>query len=320
MKLIIKIIKRIILSVIILYGYNLIASRFNLIIPINIMTVGSISVLGFPILFVFVLLKVILFYEDELVDTYLNEFYKQLLICGLNESNEVGISKEKLINLLENKSYPDLLEIKPENNVIKKEQLLEMMEKFSNKSVYGTYQIYVIHHAEMLNLSSANTILKFLEEPENNIIAVLLSTHRYKVLPTILSRCTVMTLKQEKSNMIDVNDNQILIKLLNNLLIDTEPLIILFNDYYESLFQTKELSLDTLKKISKILQYYIQTNDLSSLSIKSSDINLNKFQLLEIVSIIDEFSVKLQYNVNIKLWLDSLLIKLTEVKNEIFNY
>lgn len=258
--------------------------------------------------------------EDELVDTYLNEFYKQLLICGLNESNEVGISKEKLINLLENKSYPDLLEIKPENNVIKKEQLLEMMEKFSNKSVYATYQIYVIHHAEMLNLSSANTILKFLEEPENNIIAVLLSTHRYKVLPTILSRCTVMTLKQEKSNMIDVNDNQILIKLLNNLLIDTEPLIILFNDYYESLFQTKELSLDTLKKISKILQYYIQTNDLSSLSIKSSDINLNKFQLLEIVSIIDEFSVKLQYNVNIKLWLDSLLIKLTEVKNEIFNY
>lgn len=258
--------------------------------------------------------------EDKLVDTYLNEFYKQLLICGLNESNEVGISKEKLINLLENKSYPDLLEIKPENNVIKKEQLLEMMEKFSNKSVYGTYQIYVIHHAEMLNLSSANTILKFLEEPENNIIAVLLSTHRYKVLPTILSRCTVMTLKQEKSNMIDVNDNQILIKLLNNLLIDTEPLIILFNDYYESLFQTKELSLDTLKKISKILQYYIQTNNLSSLSIKSSDINLNKFQLLEIVSIIDEFSVKLQYNVNIKLWLDSLLIKLTEVKNEIFNY
>ena len=195
-----------------------------------------------------------------------------------------------------------------------------MMEKFSNKSVYGTYQIYVIHHAEMLNLSSANTILKFLEEPENNIIAVLLSTHRYKVLPTILSRCTVMTLKQEKSNMIDVNDNQILIKLLNNLLIDTEPLIILFNDYYESLFQTKELSLDTLKKISKILQYYIQTNDLSRLSIKSSDINLNKFQLLEIVSILDEFSVKLQYNVNIKLWLDSLLIKLTEVKNEIFNY
>lgn len=252
--------------------------------------------------------------EDDLVDTYLNEFYKQLLISGLNESNEVGISKEKLINLLRNKSYPDLVEIKPENNVIKKEQLLELMENFSNKSVYGTYQIYVIHHAEMLNLSAANTILKFLEEPESNIIAILLSTHRYKVLPTILSRCSVMTLKQEKSPMIDVNDNQTLIKLLNNLLIENDPLIIEFNDYYEKLFQTKELSLDTLKKISKILQCNIQTNDLNSLNIKPDDISLNKFQLLEMLSIIDEFSVKLQYNVNIKLWLDSLLIKLTEVK------
>lgn len=252
--------------------------------------------------------------DDDLVGTYLNEFYKQLLISGLNESNEDGISEEKLINLLENKSYPDLLEIKPENNVIKKEQLLELMEIFSNKSVYGTYQIYVIHHAEMLNLSAANTILKFLEEPESNIIAILLSTHRYKVLPTILSRCSVMTLKQEKSRMIDVNDNQNLIKLLNNLLINNDPLIIEFNNYYEKLFQTKELSVDILKKISKILQYYIQTNDLNIINIKSSDINLNKFQLLEMVSIIDEFFVKLQYNVNIKLWLDSLLIKLTEVK------
>ena len=61
MKKVLSLLKKVILSFIILYGYNLIASRFNLIIPINIMTVGSISVLGFPILFVFVLLKVILF-------------------------------------------------------------------------------------------------------------------------------------------------------------------------------------------------------------------------------------------------------------------
>lgn len=61
MKIIIMIVKRLVLSIIILYGYNLIASRFNLLIPINVITIGSISLLGFPILFVFVLLKVILF-------------------------------------------------------------------------------------------------------------------------------------------------------------------------------------------------------------------------------------------------------------------
>lgn len=61
MKQIGNIIKRILLSVVILYGYNLIAVKFNLVIPINIITVSSISVLGFPILFVFVLLKVLVF-------------------------------------------------------------------------------------------------------------------------------------------------------------------------------------------------------------------------------------------------------------------
>ncbi len=61
MKIIIVILKRIILSVLILYSYNLIATRFNLVIPINIITVSSVGILGFPILFVFVLLKVLLF-------------------------------------------------------------------------------------------------------------------------------------------------------------------------------------------------------------------------------------------------------------------
>mgnify|MGYP004449450719 CR=1 FL=1 len=61
MKIIIVILKRIILSVLILYSYNLIATRFNFVIPINIITVSSVGILGFPILFVFVLLKVLLF-------------------------------------------------------------------------------------------------------------------------------------------------------------------------------------------------------------------------------------------------------------------
>ena len=60
-KKIIKIIKKIIFSSFLLYSYNLIATRFNLVIPINIITVSSVGILGFPILFVFVLLKVLLF-------------------------------------------------------------------------------------------------------------------------------------------------------------------------------------------------------------------------------------------------------------------
>ena len=71
--------------------------------------------------------------------------------------------------------------------------------------------------------------------------------------------------------------------------------------------------------MSKIFQCYLENS-----SIKIQNINIDKpylsnVQLLEIIGIIDEFLVKLQYNVNIKLWLDSLLIKFMEVLNEVSN-
>ena len=61
MKKVWRILQKIIISTFILYGYNLIATRFNLVIPINVFTVGSVSILGFPMLFVLVLLKVLIF-------------------------------------------------------------------------------------------------------------------------------------------------------------------------------------------------------------------------------------------------------------------
>ena len=253
--------------------------------------------------------------DESVINNYVSTFYTQLLITSLNLTNNRNISKEKLITLLKNNNYPDLLEIKPVNNSIKKEQILELMKAFSNQSIYGTYQIYVIYQAEMLNPSAANTILKFLEEPEKNIIAILLTNNRYKMLPTILSRCSVITLKHEEEKLENVNDNLVFTKFLNNLITKSNSLILNFNDYYENLFETKEIALLTLKKIVKIFQYYIKNNNLDKLNIKSNDIVLSKFQLLEMINTIDDFSHRLQYNVNIKLWLDSLLIKLMEVKN-----
>lgn len=57
MKKIVKIIKRIIFAVLLLYGYNMLAASLNLIVPINFVTVGSITVLGTPALFAFILIQ-----------------------------------------------------------------------------------------------------------------------------------------------------------------------------------------------------------------------------------------------------------------------
>ena len=58
MKKIIQFIKRLILSFFVLYGFNMIVENFNIIIPINFVTVSFMSFLGFPALFSLVLLYV----------------------------------------------------------------------------------------------------------------------------------------------------------------------------------------------------------------------------------------------------------------------
>jgi len=58
MKKVIQFIKRFILSFFVLYGFNMIVTNFNIIIPINFITVGFLSILGFPALFSLVLLYV----------------------------------------------------------------------------------------------------------------------------------------------------------------------------------------------------------------------------------------------------------------------
>lgn len=59
MKKIIDLLKKVIFSGFILYGYNLIAVNFNMIIPINIITIIFVSILGTPAMFALILFKIL---------------------------------------------------------------------------------------------------------------------------------------------------------------------------------------------------------------------------------------------------------------------
>ena len=59
MKILIKIIKRIVFSLAILYGFNIIMNALNLFIPLNLYTISSIAIFGFPGLFILVGLLII---------------------------------------------------------------------------------------------------------------------------------------------------------------------------------------------------------------------------------------------------------------------
>ena len=56
-----RFIKRIILSCLVLYTYNLLAVSINMVIPMNPITIGVVTFLGVPGFFVMIILKAIMF-------------------------------------------------------------------------------------------------------------------------------------------------------------------------------------------------------------------------------------------------------------------
>lgn len=60
MKLAVKLIRKVILGTFLLYGYNLIAVNFNMIIPINIYTIAGVTGLGIPSILAFLLFKILI--------------------------------------------------------------------------------------------------------------------------------------------------------------------------------------------------------------------------------------------------------------------
>ena len=71
------------------------------------------------------------------------EFFVFTIIQNSSKSSKKQ-DQEKLKHLINSRNYPDFIEVKPENNVIRKEQLLTVMHQFEEKSFYDSAQIYIV--------------------------------------------------------------------------------------------------------------------------------------------------------------------------------
>ena len=56
----------------------------------------------------------------------------------------------------------------------------------------GRWKVYIIADAERMNVSSANSLLKVLEEPPARVTFILIAESGVAVLPTIVSRCQMV--------------------------------------------------------------------------------------------------------------------------------
>ena len=238
-------------------------------------------------------------YECDIV--YVYNFIKMIL-CNL-EYDDLDKSNNKIIKLIDDGNYPDITVISTDNTVIKKTDILDLQKEFSNKSLYDNKKIYIIYSAEKLNNYSANTILKFLEEPEDNIIAFLLTDNRFNILDTIISRCQILSLKEESYKYQLNNDTLDFLDYLLN----PNNFFINYNDLVKNKYSDKFIMKDILIESENIIISYLSKSD-----DRLNDIfgNILSDELIRIISVIEVYLAQLKYNVNYKLWLNSFFSSL----------
>lgn len=169
--------------------------------------------------------------------------------------------RENLIELIKNNNHTQIHYIKPDGNVIKKDQILNLQQTFSKTSLVDAPRIYIIEDVDLISTSAANSLLKFMEEPENaRIYGLLTTSNQSSVLPTITSRAQIIRVLAKAENVV-----------------------------YNTLIENKELDSYLVKSISLI------TNDLTEGEQLVNDENLklviefilNYFSNYKTFSIID---------------------------------
>ncbi|WP_050613552.1 DNA polymerase III subunit delta' [Bacillus testis] len=99
-------------------------------------------------------------------------------------------------------NHPDVHIIEPDGLSIKKEQIQYLQDEFTKKAVESNRKFYVITHAEKMTVQAANSLLKFLEEPLADTVAILITEQPQRILPTILSRCQVITFQPLPTHLV----------------------------------------------------------------------------------------------------------------------
>lgn len=133
---------------------------------------------------------------------FIKEFIKEILY----EENKDSLDEfelEVLYKRIEDGNYSEIRIVEPDGQYIKKGQILALQQEFSRKSIEGTRKFYIIHDCDKMRAEAANSMLKFLEEPDNNIIAIMTTNNYNSVLKTIISRCQIVKLVGNNYNVDD---------------------------------------------------------------------------------------------------------------------
>ncbi|MCR4581146.1 MAG: hypothetical protein K5666_01365 [Bacilli bacterium] len=243
------------------------------------------------------------------------------MVKKLNCKNET-IDDCNVCHTIDVGTNPDILTVKP----IKKEILLEPIENiinvFATQPLISKYSMYIIQEADLLSQQAANTLLKFLEEPEDGIVGFYITNRLESMLPTITSRCEIINIRYGSNSVLDLLniteseydayfDSAVhMIKVLN------AP------KAYERMVQSQDIKAKEREDIIKIFKivdriYVIKFENLVNNEYNSLDYSHQLLDLIDLTDVtliatrikrIEEFLSEFKYNVNKELFINKLCI------------
>lgn len=115
---------------------------------------------------------------------------REPVVTGENNADACGICDS--CRRIAASSHPDVNVITPDGNEIRIDQVRAMQDAASLKPGMGRWQVFILDPAERLNVSSANSLLKILEEAPSHAVFILIARDTGSVLPTVLSRSEIV--------------------------------------------------------------------------------------------------------------------------------
>lgn len=113
------------------------------------------------------------------------------------ERDFIETDKKKLIKAIKDNDdgIDEMKQGLKRSSVIKVEDVRDVVAFLMKKSFNDCWRVVIVDSADDLNVSSANALLKILEEPPAKSILLLISHNPGRLLPTIRSRCATLALK-----------------------------------------------------------------------------------------------------------------------------
>lgn len=224
-----------------------------------------------------------------------------ILVYGSQKDEHYRFALD-LINDLQNGAYTELIEIvSPDIHIIDNEgesigidEVHEITRRLSFKPYNGNRVIVCIFEAQNLTVEAQNAFLKTLEEPADYSLISLYSSNLENLLPTIISRCRLYRIDNNK------NDEELMPDRASDLL--DMDLIERFS-FVEKLLKEDKSRVECLNLIDSLERYFHQ-----SLITSTNYESMNKASLN--LKQVKSTRYQLMRNANSRISLENLFLKL----------